>query len=194
MKEEDSLRFQHDSQMEQQDASSDAQARLYAPQLREQLAEAQAAIIAQTDPSKALGTILNSFKGIIVEDGKEVQYGEPLMNELGNSKIASMLTPFISDPIRFGNISEKEVRKLSLKIINDITRDIGLNWREYGIKNPSHKDLIVDSLLALIFITLTRSEDQGEKRFFQKVVLESLGGGTKKPSKKESTWQKYFKL
>ena len=131
---------------------------------------------------------------MINEDGEIEKIGIPIMNEQGIGRVSSMLIPFINDPIRFGNISEDEVRSLTLKIVNDITIDIGINWREYGIVNSSSKDIIIDSLMTLIFITLTRSEEQGEKNFLSKVVLESLGAGNKKPTKKESTWEKYLKL
>ncbi len=168
------------------------QSRLVAPQLRQEMAESQAAVIAQTNPAKALKVILEGFRGKIEDDqGTYTQIAKPLMNEKGISKIASMLIPFINDPIRFGHIGRKEVRDLTLQIADDITEDIGLNWREYGILDPSVKDIVVDSLVTLIFITLTRSEEGGEKRFLSSVILESVGNkqGTRK---KESQWQKYF--
>lgn len=198
MKELDFIRKQsqinEDSESRLQNLSDDNQARLVAPQIREQIAEAQAAVIAQTNPAKALRIILEGFRGKIENEyGEFEKIAEPLMNEKGISRIASMLIPFINDPIRFGDIGRSEVRSLSLQISDDITEDIGLNWREYGIKEPSTKDIIIDSLVTLIFITLTRSEEGGEKRFLSRVVLESVGatGGANK--KKESLWDK-FKL
>lgn len=196
MNEQQLMQLQHDYQKSLQDESSQSNSRLYAPQLREQLAEAQAAVIAQTNPSKALKVILEGFRGnIINEYGKIEKIGNPIMNEYGIARVASMLIPFISDPIRFGNISEQEVRSLTLRIIDDVTVDIGIHWREYGIINPSAKDIIVDTLLGLIFITLTRSEEQGEKNFLSKVVLESLGSSTTKNRKKGNTsWLDRLKL
>lgn len=186
--------MQHDSQANLQDQSIEGQGRLAAPQLREQLAEAQAAVIAQTNPARALKVILEGFRGKMENEyGEFEEVGFPLMNEKGIARIASMLIPFINDPVRFGDISSSEVRDLALKIIDDISEDIGLNWREYGIKEPSTKDIIVDSLTALIFITLTRSERGGEKNFLSRVILESVGGNANN-KKKESAWQKYFKL
>jgi hypothetical protein len=103
-----------------------------------------------------------------------------------------MLIPLINDPIRFGDISAQEVRAIALQTSNDITEDIGLNWRMYGISDPAHKDIIINSLVTLILITLTRSEEGGEKSFLSKVVLESVGSG-QKAKKKTSVWEK-FKL
>lgn len=176
-------------QSQLQEESSEQQTRMYAPQLREQIAEAQAAIIAQTNPSKALKIIIEGFRGnIINEDGEVEQIGNPIMNELGTARIATMLIPFISDPIRFGNIDEREVRNLALRIIDDITKEVGIRWREFGIQDSSSKDLIIDTLLALIFITLTRSEGQGEKNWLGRVVVESIGSAQKKKQGGQ-TWE-----
>ena len=118
-----------------------------------------------------------------------------MMNDKGISRVATMLIPFVNDPNRFGDISKEEVRAISLQIADDISEDIGLNWRYYGIKDPTHKDIIVDALTTLIFITLTRSEEGGEKNFFTKVVLESVnaGGGAKK-KRNDDGWKRFFKL
>jgi hypothetical protein len=187
-------RMSYDSQSDLQEQQADMQGKLVAPQLKQQIAEAQAAVIAQTNPARALKIILEGFRGKMENEYGDFEVvGQPLMNERGLARIASMLIPFINDPIRFGNISEKEVRDISLQVADDITEDIGLNWREYGIKDPSTKDLIIDALITLIFITLTRSEGQGEKNFLSKVILESLGGG-KQTKKEDSGWKKYFKL
>lgn len=169
---------------------------LYAPQVREQMAHAQAAIINQTNPAKALKIILEGFKGnIINEHGDTEKVAEQLMDEKGISKIASFLVPFINDAIRFGDINRVEVRNLALQTIDDITIEIGTNWRDYGIKYSTFRDIIIDALLSLILITLTRSEEGGEKKWLAKVVLESLSAGGHKPKRKgESNWEKYFKL
>src|SRR5690554_245911 len=123
MDEIDFLREQIQGQKELQEEASQSQAQLYAPQLREQLAETQAAVIAQTNPSRALKVILEGFRGnMIDEHGEIVKLGEPIMNEKGIAKVASMLIPFVNDPIRFGNIQGKEVRSAALQISNDITK------------------------------------------------------------------------
>ena len=189
------MEMQHDNSRDLQNELSESHGRLVAPQLREQIVEAQAAIIAQTNPAKALKIILEGLKGNMVNEYGEIEkIGSPMINQIGISKIASMLIPFVNDPIRFGKISGVEVRQLSLQIINDITEDIGLNWRDYGISNPSTKDIIIDSCLALVFITLTRSEEADEKRFLSRVILESLG--TKSPNRREDSgsWISKLKL
>ncbi len=175
---------QYNMQSNLQDESAQSQAKLYAPQLKEQMQETQAAVIAQTNPAKSLKTILEGFKGNMMdENGKVEKIGEPIMNSLGIAKIASILIPFISDPIRFGNIGKTEVRKITLQVTDDITENIGINWRAYGIPDASTKDLIVDALLTLILITLTRSEEQGEKNWLGKVVLESVSQVRPQPKK-----------
>jgi hypothetical protein len=196
MNEWDLMNEQFRQQSNIQSQVSEDQAKLYAPQLREQVAEAQAAVIAQTNPIKALKVILEGFRGNIIDEyGDIVKVGMPIMNEEGIAKIASILIPFISDPIRFGNINGKEVRMITLQVANDISKNIGLNWRDYGVPDSSTQDLIVDSLLTLILITLTRSEEQGEKNWLGKVVLESISQGRNPQGKhKGGSWKDMFKL
>lgn len=172
------------------------QARLYAPQLKEQMAEAQAAVIAQTNPARALKIVIRGFKGeILNQDGEFEKLGVAIMNDEGTTKIASILIPFINDPMRFGNIREAEAKRIALQIVDDITTEVGINWREYGIRDPSYKDLVVDSCLALVFLTISRSVEGDEKKFLSRILLESVSG-TKLPEKKsgDSIWSKMFKL
>lgn len=168
--------------------------KVYAPDIREKVTEAQAAVIAQTNPARAIRAVVKSFEGIMINEyDEEIKIGEPLMNSYGIARISSYIIPIVNDATRFGNIKEKEVRDMTLQIIDDITDDIGYNWREYGVKNHSAKDLIVDSCLALILITLTRSENEGEKRFLSKVILESLSANQGQQKKKSggSIWDKF---
>jgi hypothetical protein len=193
----DMMREQYERQGELQRMGAEEQRKNYAPDLKERISETQAAVIQQTNPAKAIKAVVASFEGkIINEYGEETKMGEPLMNKYGISRISSYLIPIVNDINRFGNISKKEVRALTQQIIDDITDDIGFNWREYGIKNNSAKDIIVDSCLTLTLITLTRSEEGGEKSWLAKVVIESLSSAPGKQTKKkgESTWEKYFKL
>jgi len=183
------------AQDQMQRNAAEAQNKIYAPQLKDQLNEMQAAVIAQTNPAKALRVILEGFRGnIINEDGEIQKIGEPLLNDEGIARLASMLMPIINDPIRFGNIEKKEVRNITLQYIDDISEDIGLNWRSYGIKHTGIKNIIIDCLLALILITLTRSELQNEKNWLGRIVLENISVGKPLMQKKESLWEKYFKL
>jgi hypothetical protein len=175
---------------------SDESRKSFAPDLRERIQETQAAVIAQTNPARALRAIVSSFRGVMINEyDEEEKIGEPLMNEKGISRITSYLIPIVNDATRFGNVSGTEVRKMTLQICNDITEDIGFNWREYGIRNSSSKDLIVDVCIALVLLTLTRSEEQGEKNWLSRVILESVtaNNGGQRP-KKESFFSKHFKL
>lgn len=194
MNELDYMKAQMAEQSNLQSEASEQQARLYAPQLKEQLSEIQAAVIYQTNPIRALRVLVEGFRGNIINENNEVEaIGESIMNNVGIARISTMIIPFISDPIRFGNISAREVRLLALQITNDLTIEIGIHWRDYGVKHPAMKDMIIDSLMTLIFITLTRSEEGNEKNFLGKIVLESIGN-QKKQSKGGGLWEKYLKL
>lgn len=196
MNQDDLMRQDFEQKKELQDLSSQSQEKMYAPQLKQQISDTQAAVIAQTNPATALKNVILGWQGYIIsEDGEPEKIGEAIMNPFGIQRLASFLTPYVNDPTRFGNMKEEEVRRIIKQIANDVTEDIGFNWREYGIRNQSTKDLIVDAVIVLIWITLTRSTEQGEKNWLSKIVLESLsGGGSSQQKKRESSWQKYFKL
>lgn len=182
--------MQHDSQVALQEQANQAQQVQYAPQLREAMAESQAAVIAQTDPTKALKAVLEGFKGNAQnEHGEFVEFGTPLMNQKGLSTVASFLTPIMNDSTRFGDIPAREVRDMTEDIVNQITEDLGLNWKEYGISDISKVNIIIADLIPIVRITLSRSEEGGERQFLSKVVLESIGAA-KQQKKKESGWLK----
>lgn len=190
----DLLNRQIEGQRYMQREGSDENAKLYAPQLREQLAETQAAIIHQTNPSRALKIIVEGFRGNILNQNGDIErVGYPIMNERGIAKVSSILLQFINDPNRFGNISRLEVRNIALQTIDDITIDIGIYWMDYGIKDPTMKDVIIDALLALILNTLTRSEEQGEKNWLSRIVLESVSNNKAQQKPTGKLWE-MFKL
>ena len=195
MNEQDILNMQYERQRDLQKEGIQEQQKQYVPQIKERMAEVQAAIIAQTNPAKSLKIILNGLEGKLYNEYGEYELiGYPTLNQEGIASISSMLIPFINDAIRFGNISETEVRKIANQMLDDVTEKIGLKWREYGIKDPSDKGIIIDTILALVFITLTRSEEQGEKNWLGKVVLESVSQNKPIQKRKESVWEKYLKL
>lgn len=184
---------QTDGNSRLQQEASDSQLRQVAPQLREQMAEAQAAVIAQTDPKKSLSQVLEGFRGKIQDEhGSFVKIGKPLMNEEGISIIAGFLTPILNDSTRFGDVPNDSVVAHSQDIIDQITKNLGFHWREYDIANTSVNDIIISDLATIVRWALSRSENGGERRFLSSVILESVGGQQKK--KQESGWSKLFKL
>lgn len=189
---------QRDMQREGIAMQGEQQERMYAPQLKESIMENQAAMIAQTNPARALKIIIEGFRGNIQnKDGEFERLGMAIMNDKGITKVASLLIPFINDPMRLGNIREAQAKSMGLQIVDDISTEVGINWREYGIRDPSFKDIVVDSCLALVVVTLSRSVEGDDKRFLSRVVLESVNGG-KLPEKSkggDSGWlSKMLKL
>lgn len=189
MNEIDYLRAQMNEQSNLQNEMGDQQTRLYAPQLKEQVDEMKAAVIAQTNPAKALKVLIAGFRGkFINEDNETEQIGDPIMNEEGISKITTSISPYLSDPARFGTVPKEQVRSTTLTIINHLTVYIGINWRRYGMADPSMRDIVLDMLRTLIFFTLTRSEEGNEKNWLGKIVIESIGNQKKPTNKGGGTW------
>src|SRR3989304_1972569 len=189
------LRGQYENQSQLGEEESERQTRLVAPQIRDQVIEAQAAIIAQTNPAKAIKSILESFRGnTINEYGKLEKLGIPLMSENGVGRIGSILLTIVNDPNRFGKLSNKEVRRFALAITNKFTDDLGVYWRDYGITDPTMRDVIRVNFATIILILLTRSEEGDDKRFLSRVILETLGVKTQPKKEDSGGWLSKLKL
>jgi len=81
---------QYEASSALQQEAGDSQVTPYAPQLQEQVAQAQAILIQQTNPEKILEEIILKLNGQIKNyDGTIKQIGEPLMNKKGTGKIVS---------------------------------------------------------------------------------------------------------
>jgi hypothetical protein len=168
------------------------QQKLYLPQLQQQIQENQAAVISQTDPKKDVYELLMEFRGMEEVNGDIKQIREPLMNEIGLKRISQILRPLMINTIRFTRLKERTIKNFTFQIVDDLTYDIGENWREYNINDRSACDHIINAIAILVFSMLSRAEDQNEKNWAGKIVFENLSPG--KLNRKESSWLEKFKL
>jgi hypothetical protein len=171
----------------------DGQKELYAPQLQEQVAASQAVVISETDPTKDINQLLLKFRGYEEVDGELKRVREPIMNESGVNKISQILTPLMINTIRFTRLKEAMIKSITERFLDDLTYDLGLNWRDYDIPNRNSIDHILNALATLIFSVLSRAEDQNEKNWLGKISFENVNPNKYEPKKSES-WLDRFKL
>lgn len=181
-------------QKDLQQQQADSQTTLYAPQLQEQIAQNQAVVIAETDPRKDIMDLIREFRGLEEINGEYKQTRDSIMNEKGINRITQILRPMMINTIRFTRLREKMINNFTKQILNDLTTDLGLNWREYGIKDRSACDHVVDSVAVLIFSMLSRSEDQNEKNWIGKISFENVSPQTHLNRPKKESWIDRFKL
>lgn len=177
-----------------QDRAYEDQQKLVAPQLQEQMDERKAVLIAETDPKKDIKELILEFRGLEERDGKLVRTSEPILNDIGARKLSSLLRPIMSNNTRLARMKEVIVKKFTLGIIDDITLDLGVNWRSYGIKDRSAKDFIIDAIIILVYSILSRAEDQNEKNWLGKVSFENVGGTRYGSPEKKESWLDKFKI
>lgn len=172
----------------------DNQQKLYAPQIQEQIAQAQAVVIAQTDPIKVLKEIQLRMNGKIKNsDGEEEQLWEPVMNQKGIGRMMFLLNSVLNDSTRLASTKEDKTSKIMIQFSNDVTRDLANHWREYGIMDMSMCDFIVNSMILPALLVLTRSEDRNEKNWLGRVSFENINPASQY-KKEKSSWIEKFKL
>jgi len=166
---------QYQMQSELQRQAGDSQTSAYAPQLLEQVQQAQAVLIAQTNPKEILKEIEMKLKGVREKyDGTTEQISLPLMNTLGRSRILFFMDILINQNTILSHIEDKEISKLIIAVGDDLLMDLAINWREYGIKNRSMLNLVEKSVLIPGFLALKRALGQGEKNWLGKITVENI--------------------
>jgi len=167
----------------------------YIPQMAEQMQQAQAVLVEQTNPRKTVEEIMLILQGKEeTRDGNKVQVREPLMNNLGINKMWVWCKGAINQGIILSHYEDKEIRSIMNALQDDLVDELSLNWKEYGIKNKTDLDLINNIILINVDASFRRALGQNEKNWLGKISIEQISGQQRfvKP-KKDTFWSK-FKL
>jgi len=184
---------QYQAQEALQQPQLDAQQNAYAPQLHEQMQQAQAVLVEQTNPNKIVHSVMLRLQGIEeMPDGSRVRVAEPKMNKEGIDNVWFILDSHINQNVILSHLDINEIRSIMDSLQNDIVDDLSLNWHRYGIQKRTDLDAINDSILMNIFLALKRAEGQNEKNWLGKISVENISGGNRafQPGK-ESFWSKF---
>lgn len=171
----------------------DLQQSLYAPQMQEQVAQSQAVLVEQTNPDKVVKVIMLRLMGKKEQpDGTLIQVAEPKMNKEGLEDVWFILDSHINQNVIFSSLTDKEISRIMDVIQDNLTDNISLNWKRYGMKKQTDLDTVSDSILVNIFLALKRAERQNEKNWLGRISFENVSGSSKLPSmKKEGFWSKF---
>ena len=184
---------QYKMQSDMQERQANSQKSIYAPQMVEQVQQAQAILVEQTNPKKIVKDILCRLKGIEINSlDEESKVAEPKMNELGIQKIWFILDSHINQNVTLSNLDKQEIRNIMDGLSEDLVDDLSLNWKIYGIKSKTDLDVINDSVLYNTFMALKRAEGGNEKKWLGQISIEQINqGGSKLPNvKKEGFFSK----
>jgi len=184
---------QFQAQAALQQPQIDAQQMAYAPQLQEQMQQAQAVLVEQTNPNKIVHKVMLRLQGLEeMPDGTKVKVAEPKMNKEGIDNTWFILDSHINQNVILSHLDIREIRALMDTLQEDVVDDLSLNWQRYGIKKRTDLDAINDSILINIFLALKRAEGQNEKNWLGKISVENISGGNRAfLPKKESFWSKF---
>lgn len=184
------LRDQYEVQSALQKEAAQAQSALYAPELQQQVQQAQAVLIEALNPKGVVKTILLELEGKEVQtDGTIKVVNPPKINENGISDLRYLLNSFINQHITMTFLEKEQISKIMEEFQRDLVYLIGLNWKRWGMKKID-RDVINDAILINIYATLNRALEKNEKNFIGRVVMEMVApGGMNKP-KKEGIFSK----
>ena len=77
------------------------------------------------------------------------------------------------------NLTDEQFNNFMESLIDGITKDVGLNYKEYGIESH-HREIFVENIVRMVFLVLSRSIGdkerhysvrQGKETFVQKYAL-----------------------
>lgn len=184
---------QYQMQSDLASQQSEAQLSAYAPQMQEQVSQAQAVLVAQTNPDKILEEIELKLRGQRLKtDGSIDIISDPLMNKKGISRIIFIMSTVINQNTILSHLEDREISKLIIEIGTDLDLDLALNWRDYGVKDRTMLNHIEKAVVIPAFFALKRALGQNEKNWLGKITLESISGRSGIPSpKKEGFWTKF---
>lgn len=190
MNQEEYENYMAQGYMQNQNAERDISK--YAPQMQEQVSQAQAVLVAQTNPSNVLEDISMKLRGKVKNyDGTFLVEGDPVMNDKGINRMLLIMSGFINQGTVLSHLEEKQISKIVIQLGDDVVDDLTLNWKDYNIKDKMMLDHITDLIVFTAFFALNRALGQNEKNWLGRISLEHISGGPRMPSpKKESIFSK----
>lgn len=130
-------------------------------------------ILFLTNPENDLYKIELTFRGMILDrEGQPKKVGDPLMNEKGISSVIGQMQSVVSQNTIMGNLDKSEILALLDFLADTLAKDLMTNRINYDIKAGSARDKIYFSALTTAFVTMKRSSEEGERRFWKGSVQE----------------------
>lgn len=186
--------YEYQRNLQQQNI--DAQHSLNAPYLLQSQQAVQAALVEQINPDRVLENIKLKLQGKIINNltGEVVVEGQPFMNEQGIFSMISIASSVINQNTIMSALNEKQIAKIMIRLGIDITNDLTVNWRVYGITDRSKRDMIEDIILNLAYPCVQRALNGGERRFLGTTTIENISTAPRMPMQKKETFLSRFRF
>lgn len=178
-----------------QDQVASNQMALYSPSMRDQMQQMQALLVSQVNPARVLQDIILKLAGLKEEnDGNIVRMYEPIMNDVGLGRMSFMLGSILNQSSTLSHVEKEEISKLIIQFSDDLTDDLTLNWKKYGIRDKSLLDSIMDAITIPAYLALKRAQEQNEKNWLGKISVENISNAPRVPQPKKEGFLSKFKL
>lgn len=165
-----------------------------APYLIQQQQMAQAALMEQLNPDEIINTIKFTLRGEVQIEGEIRKESIPLMNDFGIGKTVLTIRSVVNVNTIMSALSEVQIGRLMIDLMDEIIDDLTLNWRAYGIRQKSDLDKIEGVIKRLAYPALMRSKEGGERRFLGRTTVESITTAPRMPQQKREGFWSRFKL
>jgi hypothetical protein len=131
-------------------------------------------IQSMTNPKQLLEDLEYQFKGMKKSaSGKWVVVGEPLMNDIGITRIMNVLYSSVNRITIMSNISKQELPVLMELVYSPIVEELMLNRKRFDIVNTTNCTTICDSAKFIAFVCIKRGYEEGDKRFWKGSISET---------------------
>lgn len=126
-------------------------------------------IIYLTDPSNELHELELQLRGLKKVNDKLVTVGQPLLNELGISRILAHVDSIVNQVTIMSNLSEKKINYLMLDFADSLIKHLMENRKYWQIPPPvdSNRTAIFSWAKNRAYICIHRSLEGDDKRFWK---------------------------
>jgi len=125
-------------------------------------------IVMLTNPENDLYKLELTLRSMVLDaENKPKQAGEPLCNDEAVCSILGSVQAHVSQVNIMSNLDDEHISTLQLFLSDTLAKDLMMNRKRYGIKNPAAKDKIFHVATTRAFIGMRRSFEEGDRRFWK---------------------------
>lgn len=145
-------------------------------------------VIGLTSTDQELERLELNLKGFkLDENGNNVRYGRPLLNERGVSTIIGIVQSLYNKGTVMSNFNKYDIPMILEFLGDTLAKNLMLNKNAFGIDDVSVRDQVYFMVLGSVWSTLKRALEEGHRRFLGRAAHEittrvDTGGQSSSPS------------
>lgn len=124
-----------------------------------------------TNPDKELQQLELKFRGKVIINDEIMKVGEPLMNEEGINWVMIQVRSAVSQLGIMGNTDEKKIPQLMNYFSDGLILNLMVSRGKYAMGYEA-RDVVTRSAIRLVYSCYMRSLNEGDRRFWSRIVQE----------------------